>query len=233
MTKQLIKSKERVQKHGEVFTPVWMVDLMLNQAGIKEKLSDPFATFLEPAAGDGNFLTAILQKKLTHINQMSKGARYDNLSLWALSSIYGIELLTDNLLDARENMMTVFLEHYQKNHDKVLGKKTNLYKSARLMIEKNIRQGNALTRQNESGQPITFSHWWRVKGTSNDVQRELFTYASLFGAENVPSDEIAGQMDLFDDFDFGVDIDKGVQSTELIAPYKIVSIQQVWKEEKI
>ena len=47
----LIKSKHRVQKHGEVFTPQWVVDKMTAIPGIKEKTEDVFATFLEPSAG--------------------------------------------------------------------------------------------------------------------------------------------------------------------------------------
>lgn len=43
----LIKSKERVQKHGEVFTPDWMVKKMLSYPEIQEKLQDMHATFLE------------------------------------------------------------------------------------------------------------------------------------------------------------------------------------------
>ena len=51
----LIKSKLRVQKHGEVFTPQWVVDKMLSIPGIKEKAENIFATFLEPSAGEGEF----------------------------------------------------------------------------------------------------------------------------------------------------------------------------------
>lgn len=43
----LIKSKERVQKHGEVFTPDWMVKKMLSYPEIQENLQDMHATFLE------------------------------------------------------------------------------------------------------------------------------------------------------------------------------------------
>ncbi len=61
---KLIKSKERVQQHGEVFTPQWMVQKMLDVEGIKQACENIDATFLEPAAGDGNFLVAILERKL-------------------------------------------------------------------------------------------------------------------------------------------------------------------------
>lgn len=52
MAENLIKSKQRVQKHGEVFTPSWMVQKMLDTPGIKEACETVSATFLEPAAGN-------------------------------------------------------------------------------------------------------------------------------------------------------------------------------------
>ena len=69
MEENIIKSKERVQKHGEVFTPSWMVQKMLDTPGIREKTADIYATFLEPSAGDGNFLEAILQRKLSAVTR--------------------------------------------------------------------------------------------------------------------------------------------------------------------
>lgn len=49
--KRLIKSKSRVQKHGEVFTPDWMVKKMLSEPGIQAKIKDFRATFFEPSVG--------------------------------------------------------------------------------------------------------------------------------------------------------------------------------------
>ena len=68
LEEKLIKSKHRVQKHGEVFTPAWMVQKMLDTPGVKEACENVSATFLEPAAGDGNFLLAILERKLQAVN---------------------------------------------------------------------------------------------------------------------------------------------------------------------
>ena len=55
-----MKSKHRVQKHGEVFTPQWVIDKMIAIPGIKEKTEDVFATFLEPSAGEGAFLLSLI-----------------------------------------------------------------------------------------------------------------------------------------------------------------------------
>ena len=58
----LVKSKQRVTDHGEVFTPSWMVEDMLNLVkGESERID---SRFLEPACGDGNFLKVVLQRKL-------------------------------------------------------------------------------------------------------------------------------------------------------------------------
>ena len=60
----IIKSKKRVQNHGEVFTPKWIIEQMLNTAGVKEACENIESTFLEPSAGEGAFLVAILSRKL-------------------------------------------------------------------------------------------------------------------------------------------------------------------------
>ena len=138
----LIKSKERVQKHGEVFTPPWMVEKMLAEPGIQVKLQDLHATFLEPSAGEGAFLTEILRQKLLWVNQMTPPVvheleqltRWKRNTLWALMSIYGIEYLADNLAKARENMLAVFCENYQQQRKRKLGRESELYRSARLVI---------------------------------------------------------------------------------------------------
>ena len=88
---KLIKSKERVQQHGEVFTPQWMVKKMLDVEGIKQACENIEATFLEPAAGDGNFLVAILERKLKSVTDHFSSGHWKTKSLFALSSIYGIE----------------------------------------------------------------------------------------------------------------------------------------------
>lgn len=232
MTGNLIKSKDRVKAHGEVFTPAWMVDLMLKQDGIAANLLDPYSTFLEPAAGDGNFLVAILQQKLDYINETYKGTTRDVKSLWALSSLYGIEILMDNLLDARNNLLITYMESYSDSHKKPLRKQNSIYKSAKLIIEKNIQQGDTLTYKNNIGDYITFSHWWRVKGTINNVHRELFTYESLFHPqwkqlEPVPLFEFEDENNhRIPDNGSDHRLITASQNTE----YKIVPIKEVYKE---
>jgi hypothetical protein len=103
-----MKSKHRVQKHGEVFTPQWVVDKMIAIPGIKERTEDVFATFLEPSAGEGAFLLAIEDMKLKFVTDTYSGDSWSTYALWALSGIYGIEYLEDNLEAARQNMLGAF-----------------------------------------------------------------------------------------------------------------------------
>ena len=58
----LIKSKKRVADHGEVFTPSWLVEAMLDLVNDETQRID--SRFLEPACGSGNFLVRVLQRKL-------------------------------------------------------------------------------------------------------------------------------------------------------------------------
>jgi hypothetical protein len=61
----LIKSKRRVADHGEVFTPRWLVEKMLDLVkGETERID---SRFLEPACGSGNFLVPVLQRKLAAV----------------------------------------------------------------------------------------------------------------------------------------------------------------------
>lgn len=80
---KLIKSKERVQNHGEVFTPKWMVQKMLAEPAIQAKLQDLHATFLEPSAGEGAFLVEILHQKLNYVDQTASKTNWPKQALWA------------------------------------------------------------------------------------------------------------------------------------------------------
>nr|WP_270755312.1 methylase [Ligilactobacillus ruminis] len=196
----LIKSKERVQHHGEVFTPKWMVEKMLAEPSIQEKIHDLHATFLEPSAGEGAFLKEILHQKLNYVDQISNKSNWKDNALWALMSIYAIELLRDNLVKARSAMLEIFINHYQAFTQSKLSNKTDLFKSVKFVIETNIVQGNTLTYLNDEGKIIEFSDWQPSDG--NKVLRSSFTYKSLFNngdIDDVNANE--GQLSLFDELD--------------------------------
>lgn len=212
--KELIKSKERVQHHGEVFTPKWMVKKMLSEPAIQEKLHDLHATFFEPSAGEGAFLKEILHQKLGYVDQISNKSTWKNNALWALMSIYGIELLEDNLIKAKRAMMDVFINHYQAFMQKALSRNADLYKAVKYVIEVNIVQGNTLTFKNSKGKLIEFREWIP---TGNKVIQNIFTYKSLFNNDDIDDvDASEGQLSLFGNFeDYDLQKSEPVQLTKV------------------
>jgi len=177
---RIVKSRHRVRAYGEVFTPRHMVDQMLDL--VRHDLEDGHGfidkTFLEPAAGDGNFLVAILHRKLRAIEQRLAPDTWADESLFALASIYGIELLEDNHEDARAAMLTEFGDFHAR-HDTPHGLDTDLMRAASFLVDENIIRGNTLTGRDWRGDEIQFSWWTRVSHSSGSVQREPFSLASL------------------------------------------------------
>ena len=175
-----MKSRERVKAYGEVFTPRHMVDRMLDLVTEELETGEGFVdkTFLEPAAGDGNFLVAILQRKLRAIEQRIEPALWPQESLFALASIYGIELLEDNHADAKVSMITEFLD-FHRSHGTPCSTRTNLHRAAVFLIEANIVRGNTLTGLDWRGEEIEFSWWTRVPDVPSGVLREPFSLRSL------------------------------------------------------
>lgn len=220
-----MKSKHRVQKHGEVFTPQWVVDKMIAIPGIKEKTEDVFATFLEPSAGEGAFLLAIEDMKLRFVTDNHSGDSWNTYALWALSSIYGIEFLEDNLAAARQNMLELFLDYYEAARGAPLSKQSNLYKSARTIIQANVVQGDTLTHKNNSGEEIVLSRWKPVEGSPGQVRRITFSYSSLFGDDDISKSGV--QLSLFDELSA---FEEAADSREEC--FAVNDIELVWKEKK-
>ena len=177
---QLVRSRHRVKTYGEVFTPRHMVDRMLDLVREELETGPDFVdkTFFEPSAGDGNFLLAILRRKLHAIESRYPAQEWPRESLFALASIYGVELLEDNHQDAKAIMLAEFLG-FNQAHGIACGARTNLHRAAAYLIDTNIVCGNTLTGQTAQGQDIQFSWWHRIDGQVGLVQREPFTLASL------------------------------------------------------
>ncbi|MGB2933906.1 MAG: SAM-dependent DNA methyltransferase [Nostocoides sp.] len=175
----LVKSRERVKSYGEVFTPRHMVEQMLDL--VSDDLDGPGfvdKTFLEPAAGDGNFLIAILRRKLAAVEKTIEPALWPQESLFVLASIYGIELLEDNHQDAQALMLAEFIDFHQR-HGVACGPRTHLHRAAAFLIATNIVRGNTLTGQDWRGEDIEFSWWNRDPDQPGVVRREPFTFFSL------------------------------------------------------
>ncbi|AQP48509.1 hypothetical protein BW730_14330 [Tessaracoccus aquimaris] len=176
----LVKSRERVRAYGEVFTPRHMVDRMLDIVADDLELGPDFIdkTFLEPAAGDGNFLVAILERKLKAVQARIQPELWPQESLFALASIYGIELLEDNHADAKAAMLKVFVDFHRSNGTGC-GPRTDLHRAAAFLIKTNILRGNTLTGLDHRGEDLEFSWWHRDPDVAGTVLREPFRFASL------------------------------------------------------
>lgn len=175
-----MKSRHRVKTYGEVFTPRHMVDRMLDLVREELETGPDFVdkTFLEPAAGDGNFLVAILHRKLHAVEARYPVQQWPEMSLFALASIYGIELLEDNHREAKAAMLAEFLRFHEEHHVPC-GPGTDLWQAAAFLIDTNIVRGNTLTGLDWRGKEIQFSWWNRITGAPGMVQRQPFTLASL------------------------------------------------------
>ena len=149
----LFKSKQRIADHGEVFTPEWMVEAMLDLA--KEETERIDSRFLEPACGSGNFLVKILKRKLAAVELKYGKSDFDKrqYALLALMCIYGIELLTDNIAECRANLLEIFAEYL------ILDVSNDLYKAAFHVLSQNLVHGDALKMRTHDNQPITFAEW--------------------------------------------------------------------------
>ena len=177
---QVVKSRHRIKTYGEVFTPRHMVSQMLDLVREELEAGPHFVdkTFLEPAAGDGNFLVAILHRKLSAIEKRYQPEAWPDESLFAVASIYGIELLEDNHRDAKEAMLAEFLR-FHASHEVPCGPRTDLRRAATFLIDTNIVRGDTLTGLNWRGEEIQFSWWNRVFNIPGMVHRDPFRLASL------------------------------------------------------
>lgn len=167
----LVRSKQRVADHGEVFTPEWMVEAMLDLVkGESERID---SRFLEPACGSGNFLVKILQRKLAAVEVRYGKSAFEkrHYALLTLMCSYGIELLADNIAECRANMLDIIAEYLN------LDDTDDLYQAASYVLLQNIVHGDALKMQTVDAQPITFAEWGYIgKGK---FQRRDFRYDNL------------------------------------------------------
>lgn len=171
----LVKSKQRVTDHGEVFTPSWMVDDMLDLVKAESERID--SRFLEPACGSGNFLKLVLKRKLATVQSRYGKSEFERRhhALFALMCIYGIELLKDNVEECRESLLTIYTEYLRVNADDVW------FKAALSVLNVNILQGDALTLTTTDGEPIEFPEWGylgRGKFQRRDFRYNILTLRS-------------------------------------------------------
>ena len=175
-----IKSKQRVADHGEVFTPAWMVEAMLDL--VKDETERIDSRFLEPACGSGNFLVQILRRKLAAVELKYGQSQFERgcYALLALMCIYGIELLADNIAECRANLLEILAEYLN------LAESDELYRAASYVLSQNLVHGDALAMRTHDGQPITFAEWGYLgkgKFQRRDFRLDTLTLSSTFSAQ--------------------------------------------------
>lgn len=176
----LIKSKQRVADHGEVFTPEWLVDAMLDL--VKDETERLDSRFLEPACGSGNFLTKILKRKLATVETKYAKSNFDrnHYAVLSLMCIYGVELLEDNIEECKANLLEIFSEYLN------LQREDSLYACADYVLKQNIVHGDALTMKTVKGSPIVFAEWGYLgkgKFQRRNFRLDVLTGSSAFSAE--------------------------------------------------
>ena len=176
----LTKSKKRVADHGEVFTPSWMVESMLDLVkGETERID---SRFLEPACGNGNFLVQILRRKLAAVELKYGKSDFErrHYSLLALMCLYGIELLPDNIAECRANLLEILADYVKLNES------DDLYRASSYVLSQNLIHGDALTMRTSDSQPITFAEWGYLgkgKFQRRDFRLDVLTGASAYSQE--------------------------------------------------
>ena len=172
------KSKSRIQKHGEVFTPAWVVNDMLNL--FPEEVWYPQKTFLEPACGEGAFLIEVLKRKLERLKTENQ-QEWEWQAAICVSSLYGIELLEDNTEQCCVNIMRVFMKFYDKLFPNTQDEE--VIKTIQFLINRNVVQGNALTYKQANGELIMISEWTALE--KQEFRRRDFTFEGIVTANEM------------------------------------------------
>jgi hypothetical protein len=150
---QLVKSRRRVADHGEVFTPRWLVDDMLDL--VKSETERIDSRFLEPACGSGNFLLPVLERKLAAVQARHGRSDFEkrHYALFALMCVYGIELLPDNVAECRDNLAAALARFLGASAG------NEWHRAARAVLAVNVVQGDALKMTDAVGKAILFPEW--------------------------------------------------------------------------
>ena len=201
MAEKQVKSKKRVADHGEVFTAEREVNAMLDL--VKDETERIDSRFLEPACGEGAFLIKVLERKLNVvIAKYSKSEHdFEKQSIIALTSLYGIDILTDNAKTCR----TRLYDYWNKIYTKYCKKSASdtIRETARYILEKNILIGNALSlklvdeHQQDTKDPIVFAEWTFVTG--DKVQRRNYRLDVMLEAEGKAGTYKPLSLGLFDE----------------------------------
>jgi hypothetical protein len=177
-----IVSKHRVATHGEVLTGSREVNAMLEF--VEQETERIESRFLEPACGNGNFLAEILTRKLAVVEKRYKRSQleYERYSVLAVCSIYGIDVLEDNVVQCRERLYGIYLAAYEQLFAEKI--KESCLATIRFVLDKNIIWGDALTLKTVGEKPgyIVFTEWSPVNGSL--LKRREFSFHELLAQES-------------------------------------------------
>lgn len=171
-----IVSRQRVADHGEVYTNEREVNAMLDL--VKQETERIDSRFLEPACGNGNFMVEILRRKLAVVSRNYKAnlGEWEMYAVCAVSSVYGIDILEDNVVESRKRLLDVFTAAYRQVAS---NPSQSVISVAEFILRKNILWGDALSLMTvgKDSHPIVFSEWTFI-GNGN-VKRRDFELAML------------------------------------------------------
>lgn len=189
----LVRSRQRVADHGEVFTPAWMVESMLDL--VRQETERIDSRFLEPACGSGNFLVQVLRRKLAAVELRFGRSDFErrNYGLLGLMCIYGIELLDDNIAECRDNLLELFAEYFGVDAT------DDLYRAATNVLSQNLIHGDALTMRTILDEPIVFAEWGYLgkgKFQRRDFRLDVLTQSAAFSQEGTLFAEL-GKHEIF------------------------------------
>lgn len=198
MVNEQVKSRKRVADHGEVFTSEREVNSMLDL--VKQETERIDSRFLEPACGTGNFLAEILNRKLKVVKKRYSNNKldYEKYAVLAITSIYGVDILEDNVLECRNRMFSIFNDEYTKICKEDANDECR--EAVRYILSRNILHGDALTMATLEGEPIIFSEWSLVSGSM--IKRRDYRYDEL----------LAGSQEQISIFMVGWEYDEEIQA---------------------
>ena len=217
-----IKSRKRVVDHGEVFTNEREVKAMCDLVNDETQRID--SRFLEPACGDGNFLAEILDRKLAVVKKKYRRSvmDFEKNSLLAVSSLYGVDIMMDNVIVCRERLFKIWDKQYKAVCKKECSE--DMRDSIRFILSKNIVCGNALTLHevdengNDTEDPILFSEWGFVTGPQ--LSRSEYTFDEILKQNENPKQGTNVQESLFDNNGEGKFVHRSVMNYKRLKDYE-------------
>ena len=233
MSKQM-KSKQRVAEHGEVFTAEREVKAMCDL--VSQECDRIDSRFLEPACGNGNFLTEIITRKLATVKRLYKRNPYDyeRYSVVAVSSIYGVDIMQDNTEECRKRLYKIWNKEYTLVCKKQCNDETR--KSVEYILSKNILCGNALTlmcvdeNQQDTSIPIIFPEWSLMFGTK--LKRRDFRLDVMLKAgekpKNVKQQSMFNRQDEINQY-LSQNPVTGEYMAEPICEYPPINYRRIWE----